>query len=75
MKLTITRAFSKTKQIQSFEPINSFCSIQAEYDETLDDQLVQSISQHLDILVRHEVERTIENEMKKVEAVKKNNTF
>jgi hypothetical protein len=33
MKLTITRAFSKTKQIQSFEPINSFCSISMEYEE------------------------------------------
>jgi hypothetical protein len=71
----ITRSFSKTKQVASFEPINSFCSVQAEYDEPLTDEFVKSISEHLDKLVRQEVERTIENEMKKVEAVKKNNTF
>jgi hypothetical protein len=36
---------------------------------------VQSISQHLDIFARQEVERTIKNEMKKVEQIKKKNTF
>jgi len=75
MKLIITRSFSKTKQVASFEPINSFCSVQAEYDDPLDDQFVKSISEHLDKLVRQEVERTIENEMKKVEVIKKQNTF
>ena len=74
-KLIITRSFSKTKQVQSFEPINSFCSVQAEYDEPLDDQFVKSISEHLDKLVRQEVERTIETEMKKIEATKKTKEF
>ena len=74
-KLIITRSFSKTKQIQSFEPINSFCSVQVEYEEKLEDSFVVSISEHLDNLVRREVERTIEGEMKKVEAIKKTNIF
>lgn len=74
-KLTITRSFSKTKQIQSFEPINAHCSVTAEYEEKLEDSFVISISEHLDNLVRREVERTIEAEMKKVQAVKKSNIF
>ena len=75
MKITITRSFSKTKQVASFEPINSFCSVQGEYEGEPNDQIVKSLSQHLDILVRQEVERTIESEMKKVEELKKKNTF
>lgn len=76
MKLIITRSFSKTKQVASLEPINSFCSVQAEFEETeIDDQKIISISGHLDNLVRQEVERTIESEMKKVEALKKKNIF
>jgi hypothetical protein len=74
-KIVITRSFSKTKQIASFEPINSFCSVSAEYEEKLDDSFVISISEHLDNLVRREVERTIEAEVKKVQAVKKTNDF
>jgi hypothetical protein len=75
-KLTITRSFSKTKQVASYEPINAFCSVSAEYDSNeLDDQFVVSISGHLDNLARQEVERTIEKEMAKVEAIKKRNTF
>jgi hypothetical protein len=76
MKLIITRSFQKTKQVASFEPINSFCSVSAEYDvNELSDQFVQSISGHLDNLARQEVERTIESEMKKVEENKRKNTF
>lgn len=77
MKLIITRSFSKTKQVQSFEPINSFCSVSMEYeeDETPSDTIISSFSEHLDKLVRQEVERTIENEMKKVEVIKRKNTF
>ena len=78
MKLSITRSFSRTKQVASFEPINAFCSVSAEYDDEatqLDDQFVVSVSEHLDNLVRREVERTIESEMKKVEQIKKQNTF
>jgi hypothetical protein len=74
-KLIIVRSFSKTKQVASFEPINSFCSVSAEYDAPLEDQFVKSISQHLDVLARQEVERTIENEMKKVEQIKNKSTF
>ena len=64
-----------TKQVASFEEINSFCSDQAEYDEPLEDQFVRSISEHLDILVRHEIERTIESKMKKVEEIRNNLKF
>ena len=74
-KLIITRSFSKTKQIASYESINALCSVSVEYEEKLEDSFVISISEHLDNLVRREVERTIESEMKKVEAVKKTNTF
>jgi hypothetical protein len=74
-KTIIVRSFSKTKQVASFEPINAFCSVSAEYDAPLDDQFVVSVSEHLDNLVRREVERTIESEMKKVEQIKKKNTF
>jgi hypothetical protein len=76
MKLIITRSFSKTKQVASFEPINASCSISAEIDgATLDDSIIRSYSEHLDNLVRQEVERTIESERKKVEQIKKKNTF
>ena len=76
MKITITRSYSKTKQIASYEPINAFCSVQADYEQdALDDEFVRSLSDHLDKLVRQEVERTIESEMKKVEAIKTKNTF
>lgn len=76
-KLTIIRSFSKTKQVASFEPINSFCSISMEYEDeaTPSDTIIGSFSEHLDKLARQEVERTIENEMKKVEQIKKKNTF
>jgi hypothetical protein len=76
-KLIIVRSFSKTKQIASFEPINSFCSVSAEYDDerAMEDQFVRSVSEHLDTLVRQEVERTIEKEMAKVEAIKNKNKF
>jgi hypothetical protein len=77
MKLIIVRSFSKTKQVASFEPINAFCSVSAEYDDerAMEDQFVISVSEHLDNLVRREVERTIESEMKRVEQIKKKNTF
>lgn len=76
MKLIITRSFSKTKQVASFEPINAFCSVSAEIEgETLADNIIRSYSEHLDNLVRREVERTIESEMKKVETIKKQNEF
>jgi hypothetical protein len=76
MKLIITRSFSKTKQVASFEPINAFCSVQAEIEgATLNDEVIRSYSEHLDVLVRQEVERTIEKEMAKVEAIKKRNEF
>ena len=74
-KLIITRSFTKVKQVAAFEPITAHCSVSVEYEEKLDDSFVISISEHLDNLVRREVERTIESEMKKVEAVKKSNTF
>lgn len=77
MKFIITRSFSKTKQVASFEPINSFCSISMEYEDesTPSDTIITSFSEHLDKLVRQEVEPTIENEMKKVEVIKRKNTF
>lgn len=77
MKLIITRSFSRTKQVASFEPINTSCSVSAEYEDekAIDDMFVTSVSDHLDMLVRQEVERTIEKEMEKVEAIKKKNTF
>jgi hypothetical protein len=76
-KIVVTRSFSKTKQVQSFEPINSFCSVSMEYedDSMPSDTIITSFSEHLDKLVRQEVERTIESEMKKVEQIKKKNTF
>jgi len=74
-KLIITRSFSKTKQVAAFEPINAHCSVSVEYEEKLEDSFVVSISEYLDNLVRREVERTIESEMKKVEAIKTKNTF
>lgn len=74
-KLTITRSLSKTKQIASYEPIIVHCSVSVEYEEKLDDSFVISISEHLDNLVRREVERTIESEMKKIEAIKAKNIF
>jgi hypothetical protein len=48
-----------------------------EYEDeaTPSDTIITSFSEHLDKLVRQEVERTIENEMKKVEVIKKKNTF
>jgi hypothetical protein len=76
-KVTIVRAFSKTKQVASFEPINSFCSVSMEYedDSMPSDTIITSFSEHLDKIVRQEVERTIENEMKKVEQIKQQNKF
>jgi hypothetical protein len=66
-KLIITRSFSKTKQIGPYEPVNAHCSLQVEYEhkDAVDDMFIRSISQHLDILARHEVERTIESEVKR----------
>jgi len=75
-RIVVQRSFSKTKQVADFEPIRAECSVQAEYDATeIDDQKIISISGHLDNLVRQEVERTIESEMKKVEQKKKDNEF
>jgi hypothetical protein len=74
--IKICRSFSKKKQVGAFEPIDAFCSVEAEFEENeIDDQKIISLSGHLDKLVRQEVERTIENEMAKVEAIKKKNTF
>ena len=77
MKLIITRSFSLTKQVAAFEPINAFCSVSVEEESGSmpSDEYLRSVSQHLDNLVRREVERTIESEMKKVEEIKKQNTF
>jgi hypothetical protein len=76
MKLLIRRSYEKTKQVASFEPIKAQCSVQAEFDaQEIDDQKIISISGHLDNLARQEVERTIEKEMAKVEAIKKQNKF
>jgi hypothetical protein len=46
-----------------------------EEDATPSDTIITSFSEHLDKLVRQEVERTIENEMKKIEVINKHNTF
>jgi hypothetical protein len=76
LKITVIRSFSRTKQISSFEPINAHCSVQLETDiHALDDTIIRSYSEHLDKLVRQEVERTIETEMEKVKALKKSNEF
>jgi len=71
MKITITRSFSRTKQVAAFEPINAFCSMQMECDEGE----YARVSMELSELCIGEVEKTIQVEMEKVEAIKKTNEF
>ena|ERR1700685_3116292 len=69
MKITITRSFSKKIQLKQFEPIDSFCAAQIEFDtDEIDykDQsvttFVQIMKQHsldLDLFCRAEVETTL----------------
>ena len=67
MKITITRSFSRTKQVAAFEPINSFCSIQMEIEEDHmpSHVVLAAFSEDLDQLARAEVEKTIEAEIAK----------
>ncbi|MDE2098541.1 MAG: hypothetical protein KGL39_14905 [Patescibacteria group bacterium] len=63
-KITITRSFSRTKQVQQFEPINSFCSASFEFemgegDAEVSIDRIKAHSEALDEIVRSEVERTI----------------
>lgn len=55
MKIKIVRSFGQTKQLRQFEPINSFCSVEAECEES--EQL--EISKKLDEFVRSEVAKTL----------------
>jgi hypothetical protein len=75
-KIEISRWFSKKLNTGNFENLDVGMSLKVEYDASeFTDEFVRSISEHLDKLVRQEVERTIEKEMEKVEAIKKQNTF
>jgi len=78
MKTTITRSFSKTKQLGAYEPVNSFCSISQEFDDTEPVNITVHLME-LDRQCREEVEKTIKSEISKhaveVEAVTKNITF
>ena len=78
MKTTITRSFSKTKQLGPYEPINAFCSISQEFDDTESVNITVHLME-LDRQCREEVEKTIKSEISKhavqVETVKKANEF
>ena len=65
MRITITRAFERTRQIKQFEPIKAFCSasVEAEGDSIESEiELLKVSSGQLDIFVRAEVEKTIASE-------------
>jgi hypothetical protein len=62
MKIVLTRSFSRTKQIAAFEPINAYCSVQVEYEQSADETDVQ-VSERLDEFARTEVEKTIDAEI------------
>ena len=71
MKITITRAFERTRQIADFVPIKAYCEATIEEDnlpnmEQLDDAgkkeliaLQRQMAESLDLLVQQEVEKTL----------------
>ena len=72
MKISITRSFSRTKQVAAFEPNNAFCSASIETDitepTTQDEEILfkkacAMYSAGLDEIVRSEVEKTIDAEL------------
>jgi hypothetical protein len=69
MKITITRSFSRTKQIAAFEPINVFCSAAMEMEGDDGDKTAMAamkiMAEKLDEFVRFEVEKTIDAELAK----------
>lgn len=69
MHIKVTRAFSATKQIKQYEPIDSFCEVAVEFDSD-DNAVVEEIaknmilqSEKLDLFCRTEVRKTIESVM------------
>jgi hypothetical protein len=52
----ISRSFSKTIQLNEYEPIQSFCSITAECDEKTVEEVSKSIYQLCKAIVELEIE-------------------
>jgi hypothetical protein len=65
MKIKITRAFSAKQQLNPYEPIESFCAVEIEYDDkklpenTNKHEYLLSQSEALDQIVRGEVRKTL----------------
>jgi hypothetical protein len=55
MKIKLTRAYSQKIQLKEFEPIESFCSIEAEIDQ---DEMIEK-SRWMDGICQAEVTKTI----------------
>lgn len=66
MKVKIVRSFAAKVQLKQYEPIDSFCAVEMEYelaspiDPGRDSEEMQKISTHLDNFCRAEVKKTIE---------------
>jgi hypothetical protein len=63
MKITITRAFERTRQIADFVPVKAYCeaSAEAEWDSENPELRPEKLSQHLQNLCESEVEKTLIN--------------
>jgi hypothetical protein len=65
MKIKIIRAFSAKQQLNPYEPIDSFCSVEIEYDDkklpetTNKAEYLLAQSEGLDKIVRGEVRKTL----------------
>ncbi len=55
-KIIITRSFAKKVQLKQYEPIDVFCSVQAEVNE-LD---MVNVSETLDAFCKEEVEKSLD---------------
>lgn len=61
MKITITRAFERTRQIADFVPIKAYCEATIELENPVDDvaKVLGQNSLLLDAFVQSEVEKTL----------------
>jgi hypothetical protein len=56
MKFTVTRSFSKKIQLKQFEPIDSFCAAQIEFDTEEIDYKDQSVTNFVQIMKQHSLD-------------------
>ncbi len=60
-QVQITRSFSRKVQLNQYEPMDCFCSVQTVLKAGVSEDDISKVSRELDAMAKKEVDRSIEN--------------